>query len=189
MDDLVYNGKVLSWPARKKSWKATSGMDASSETGFVDHRNEKYQKVKDAGPIPEGKYILSLSEEGTAVNFRKSAGGCDLASHRGIQQIPRAATGNASAVCDPYFANWGWNRVRLQPSGNNHNASKFGRSGFYIHDSSKGYSHGCIETEQSFFGELRAESRARAKGKKSMILRLLVDYAAGQSTYGGTKKP
>lgn len=184
MHDLVYDGTTLSWPARGKKWKATSGMPASSSSKKIDHRNEKYQHVKNLGPLPEGRYSLSLIDYGLA---SEKPGWCKLNPHGGIQHIPRLATGTTDTECEPTYANWGWSRVRLEPSGTNHKAKKFGRAGFYIHDSSKGYSHGCIETESGFFSELRAESRARKKAKRTLILRLNVIYKDGQTTYGGTK--
>jgi hypothetical protein len=37
------------------------------------------------------------------------------------------------------------------------------RSGFYLHDSTKGYSHGCIEVQGSFFGALRSVIREKKR--------------------------
>lgn len=58
------------------------------------------------------------------------------------------------------------------------------RGGFYLHDSTKGYSHGCIEVEGAFFTQLRAY----IKINKEKRLKLQIKYSGG-STYGGTKIP
>ena len=57
------------------------------------------------------------------------------------------------------------------------------RGGFYLHDSTKGYSHGCIEVESKLFGHLRKYHDA---SKKQFII-LQVKYVAGKNTNGGTK--
>ena len=58
------------------------------------------------------------------------------------------------------------------------NACRPRRGGFYIHDSTKGYSHGCIEVEGSFFSTLRATTSRR--------LTIEVKYIANRPTNGGT---
>lgn len=57
------------------------------------------------------------------------------------------------------------------------------RGGFYLHDSVKGFSHGCIEVETKIFAKLR-EYHSSSK-KKSIILK--VKYVVGRATNGGTK--
>jgi hypothetical protein len=58
------------------------------------------------------------------------------------------------------------------------------RGGFYIHDSTKGYSHGCIEVESSIFKHLREINKL--SNKKSVLMK--VKYISGRPTNGGTKK-
>lgn len=55
--------------------------------------------------------------------------------------------------------------------------------GFYLHDSTKGYSHGCIEVEGRIFPQLRSFNRST--GKASLIIK--VSYIKGKETNGGTK--
>ncbi|WP_221892335.1 hypothetical protein [Teredinibacter haidensis] len=57
------------------------------------------------------------------------------------------------------------------------------RGGFYLHDSTKGYSHGCIEVETRIFPLLRAFNKAT--NKNTIILK--VKYNKGVATNGGTK--
>ena len=57
------------------------------------------------------------------------------------------------------------------------------RSGFYLHDSTKGFSHGCIEVETKLFPLLRAFHKKT--NKTSIVLK--VAYVKGRETNGGTK--
>jgi len=57
------------------------------------------------------------------------------------------------------------------------------RGGFYLHDSTKGYSHGCIEVETKIFLQLR--NHHTATRKNTIILK--VKYVKGIATNGGTK--
>lgn len=57
------------------------------------------------------------------------------------------------------------------------------RGGFYLHDSTKGYSHGCIEVELGLFVQLRIYSKKTKK--KTLIIK--VNYENGDSTNGDTK--
>jgi len=62
------------------------------------------------------------------------------------------------------------------------------RGGFYIHDSTKGYTHGCIEVEPRFFEVLRhlIATMQSPHGRPKDRLNLLVKYLPGQTTNGGT---
>lgn len=57
------------------------------------------------------------------------------------------------------------------------------RSGFYLHDSTKGYSHGCIEVETTFFAALK--SRAKNSRSRNYFI-LKVKYVGNRVTNGGT---
>lgn len=54
--------------------------------------------------------------------------------------------------------------------------------GFYLHDSVKGFSHGCIKAETKLFKHRDYHSSTK---KKSTILK--VNYVAGRTTNGGIK--
>lgn len=169
--DILYDGKQLIWAGYGK-FKASSGMPG--------HQVRKDQCVPDRGPVPEGDYYIPLIEGGQATDDGTDT--CNLSPSWQIQTIPR---GKDTGMCEPYWANWGNNRVRFEPA----NAATKNvclpvrRGGFYLHDSRKGYSHGCIEVEASFFMRLRGY----VKSKKKNRLTLKIKYA-GESTYGGTKK-
>jgi hypothetical protein len=183
--DMVYNGILLTW--RAKQFNATSGNfyvheSRDPRTGEIarevwDYRYAANQDVPNYGPIPEGVFWLSLKFAGEAKRSRDG----QLLRGDGIERI---SGGEDSA--------WGGNRVRLIA---HHIESKSARqnrdvNSFYIHDSHKGYTHGCLEVQNNFFAELRTFAAAESKkddGRRRLWLR--VDYASKfTSTLGKTKR-
>lgn len=169
--DMVYDGKRIAWFGRG-IFKATSGLP-----GF---QMPEHSCVPDSGPIPEGRYNVFISDMGTATD--DGSGYCALKPSWGIQKIPR---GSAAGRCEPNWANWGWNRARMEPAdaATKVRCQPVVRGGFYLHDSTKGFSHGCIEVETRLFSLLR--NLAKSKHRKSLVIK--VSYPAGASTNGGTK--
>jgi hypothetical protein len=187
LDQLQYNGKWVYWyngGSKEDAFKATSGM--------VNFQEPKHQCVKDAGPVPPGKYFLLLNENKRDPFAKEDGKGqCNLKAGWGIQQIPRGGdatakpSGGEAGECESYWANWGQNRVRIDPAdAKTKTFCKPARSGFYLHDSIKGYSHGCIEVEGRFFTKLRTFAK-KNPGKKMYIT---IAYTES-STNGGTKVP
>lgn len=169
MDDMKYDGKVLTWNGTK--YKATSGMN----DGKTNYQNADNQRVPDLGPVPAGRYKVYLGDLGAAKV--SNPGTCALAPAWGVESIPRGADAGA---CEPYWANWGRNRVRMEAIDK---SKTFGRGGFYLHDSTKGFSHGCIEIASPFFTALR--NYGQTTRRHHLILN--VEYVAHGSTYGGTR--
>ncbi|WP_075179422.1 tlde1 domain-containing protein [Neptunomonas phycophila] len=167
--DMLYDGQYLDWSG-KGLYRASSGLP--------DNQLSSKQCEKDIGPLPEGYYKVFIAPQGIAQD--NGDGRCALKPAWGIQTIPR---GIAAGQCDPYWANWGFNRARLEPANTETKlkCSPVQRGGFYLHDSIKGYSHGCIEVEGSIFPLLRKHYE---NTKKSTII-LKIKYA-GESTYGFT---
>lgn len=167
--DLTFDGQVLKHGA--KTFRATSGLPG--------YQHPDHKCLKDNGPVPEGYYRVFLADLGTAKST--NSGDCRLIPSWGIEKIPRGAEAGA---CEPYWANWGMNRARLEPANiATQSACSPVRGGFYIHDSQKGYSHGCIEVEPRFFSHLRAFSQGAQKG----YCILQVRYVPGRNTNGGTR--
>jgi hypothetical protein len=168
--DMEYDGKILKWQGQR--YKATSGMP-----GYQRANNSC---ISDSGPIPEGLYYVFLADKGEADTVN---GRCKLKPSWGMQTIPRGAD---AGRCEPYFANWGRNRVRLEAANKStrNRCAPLNRRGFYLHDSTKGFSHGCIEVEASLFSRLR--SFRSSKHKDRLILK--VNYPSGGATYGGTRQ-
>ncbi|WP_459615758.1 DUF2778 domain-containing protein [Bordetella sp. 2513F-2] len=167
--DMHYDGQVLAWNGHGK-FRASSGLP--------DHQSPEHFCVRDFGPIPEGLYRVLLTDRGTAQDDGR--GVCNLSAAWGMQTIPRGA---AAGDCEPYWANWGYNRARMEPAdAATRNRCAPIRGGFYLHDSSKGYSHGCIEVEGRIFPLLR--TYVRTYRRDSLIVK--VEYVPGRSTNGGT---
>lgn len=171
--DLFYDGQFLKWADKGLMFKATSGLPG--------HQVPIEQCVPDAGPVPEGFYKVYIVDQGMAADDGR--GICALKPSWGLQEIPR---GPKAGRCERYWANWGKNRARLEPADQptKTHCSPVQRGGFYLHDSVKGYSHGCIEVETKLFDHLRKFS---SSSKKQTIL-LQVKYISGRATNGGTKK-
>src|SRR6185436_16121224 len=100
--------------------------------------------------LPEGSYYLLLIADDEPAKIDAS---CVPEPSWHLQRIPR---GSEAAECELTLANWGRNRVRLTPANSaTAHACAPRRGGFYLHDSTKGFSHGCIEVEGKFFDALR----------------------------------
>ncbi|WP_151637642.1 L,D-transpeptidase family protein [Noviherbaspirillum aerium] len=156
-----------------------NGVRFKATTGFKGFQHPTHQCTPEYGPIPEGVYKVFLWKKGLAKDDGNNR--CNLAPTWGIQQNPR---GEAAGKCEPFWANWGQNRARMEPADvKTQQACKPSRGGFYLHDSTKGYSHGCIEVEGTFFHSLR--HYAGATRQSYLVLR--VKYVSGRPTNGGTR--
>jgi hypothetical protein len=168
--DMEFDGQVLSWKG-SGTFKAT--------TGLPGYQVPAEQCTKNKGPTPEAMYKVLITEKGAAAD--DGTGFCNLAPGWGVQTIPRGAKAGS---CDPYWANWGYNRARLEPADAHTRHACFPRrDGFYLHDSAKGYSHGCIEVEPTFFATLRLRAGTAKRG----YFLLKVKYVPGRPTNGGTR--
>jgi hypothetical protein len=99
--DLQYDGQTLTWRG-VGFFRATSG--------FPGYQMRAKMCLKDRGPLPEGLYTVHLTDKGLAKD--DGGGNCNLRDARGLQTIPRGAQ---AGECEPYWANWGKNRVALTP--------------------------------------------------------------------------
>jgi hypothetical protein len=198
---LHYSGKWLHWSGDGGDAKfhASSGLIGSDEEGddemrmfrvgtrvFVfrlDYRCTWYEKTKNRGPIPTGTYQVATKVKGYA-SYDASA--CAIADSYSIQAIPRGGDPNAqphgaeAGQCEQYWANWGYNRVALAPF---RDMVAPHRNGFYLHDSSKGFTHGCVELDQKFFTDKLLPT---VKADPKVKITLTVKYEDGFRTYGDT---
>ena len=144
-----------------------------------NYQYAKFQCVKNNGPVPEGLYYVPLIMGDMAEDDGSET--CRLKPSWRIEEIPR---GGLAGKCEIYWANWGYNRVRFEPA-NLSTKIKCSpqRNGFYLHDSTKGYSHGCIEVEDRFFNQLRRFAKNKSKNRLTMR----VVYSDQIKTNGGTK--
>lgn len=164
--------------AKKILWAGHGIFNASSGLPYLQNSSEMCNS--NGGPLPEGYYKVFLTEMGTALDDGK--GVCNLQPAWGIQSIPRGA---AAGRCEPRWANWGVNRARMEPadSKTKNRCSPVMRGGFYLHDSVKGFSHGCIEVDKVIFSKLRSFH----KQTKKQFLIVKVIYSKDGVTYGNTK--
>lgn len=167
----VYQGTYGQKGGATAQYKASSGLP-----GYQRARNTN---IKDAGPVPEGKYWIYLMPNPARIAKHDSRTG-ELLSNKdgGIEQIPKSIVNSAGDTI--IYPGWGNTRARLFAD----KATKtFGRNNFYLHDSHKGFSHGCIETNPQVFDLL---IKARQSFTK---VALMVDYANDDtSTYGQSDK-
>ncbi len=196
-DNLLYDGTHLYWrsafDAQSLHYRASSGVIARDSAGNIveDHRYANEQCAKDVGPVPAGNYTIEVVPRGEAGKVWST---CSLVRPKGggIQTIPRGAGAvHGSDNCEPFWANWGSNRVQMNPADEKTRTTcSPRRSGFYIHDSVKGYSHGCIEVEGEFFVRLRKFADLVARKKVDPTMPVTVDYrSATMATYGYTDQP
>jgi hypothetical protein len=194
-ESLTYDGQQLVWrhaDGTQDVYKATSGLIYEDAAGAIhDHRQAADQCRKDEGPIPEGKYVLKVKLDPRTYARDDGSGQCNLRPSDLIQRIPRGGAarlppaGSQANGCEDYWANWGANRIRVEAAdAKTRQACTPRRGSFYLHDSTKGYTHGCIEVEGRFFTKLRRFAQSR----KVTLLYLTVAYAHA-STYGGTYIP
>jgi len=171
--DLLYDGPTLQWPGQ--------GLFRAS-SGIPGRQSSVLQCDPTGGPILEGSYFLLLREDPA---LPVPTPDCAIPPSWQIQRIPAGAEAGA---CAPTWALWGRNRVRLTRVGPLPPECRTPRGGFYIHDSTKGYTHGCIEVEPRFFEVLRhvLATMDSPHGKRKDRLNLLVKYLPGQTTNGGT---
>ncbi|MCW3074641.1 MAG: repeat-associated core domain protein [Flaviaesturariibacter sp.] len=156
---ILYNGKqVITYKGTYgdvsksvliKIYGGTSGAPYKQNALFVD-------KV-DEGPVPEGDYSVNLTFDFTRKTKVDPKTG-DPIENRGVEVIP---WGNGA-----YYSGWGLWRARLEKV--NVNST---RDNFYFHDSYKGESHGCIETETELYYDF---AKYKKLGQRS--IKVKVDY-------------
>jgi hypothetical protein len=183
--NLLFTGTELRWVNRLPPG-VTSEIAIPATSGMPGYQSAAHKNTKDKGPIPEGLYsfqaLWTSNKDRKARIINESV---DLDKDQGIQLLPHGGFtkgGNGPFV----FPEWGRHRVRLKVESD---FTAWHRSGFYIHDSHKGASHGCIEVLESFFNKYLIPY-AEWSGKPKTRLRLRVKYpSATASTRGDTLRP
>ncbi|HYH15752.1 MAG TPA: tlde1 domain-containing protein, partial [Flavisolibacter sp.] len=161
---------LRTWNATSNSW---NDQVWSAASGKRKYQNSQFTNVKGKGPVPEGYYSINLSLDPDRVATYNPET-MDMYSNFGIQKIPEKGTNTAGKSYS--FPGWGTMRARLEPM---KDTETFGRDNFYLHDSVKGYTSGCIETDNAVFGQLM-----KIRGKQSSI-KLKVLYTAKGGSTGG----
>lgn len=131
---ITYQGKFGS-----KHVSMVANYPATS--GLANHQNADEQGGGDLGPVPGGDYKINLT-----LDFLRKApvsDGLTTESH-GVELLP---WGNGYL-----YSGWGQWRARLEALPG---TDLRGRDGlFYLHDSYKGYTHGCVETNTALYYDL-----------------------------------
>ena len=167
----LYSGNIGNRSNLKKSCNATSGLP-----GF---QNTSDQNIPDAGPIPSGSYNLNLLPNPDRIaNADPNTGELLANPQGGIETIPPQYTTRNGTIY--IYPGWGTWRGALTPKPG---TKTYGRGSFYLHNSHKGYTHGCIETCDDLLKELKNYRNA-----ENPSIDVLVNYNT-ISTYGGTFQP
>ena len=200
MVDLEYDGTTIRWASLGKTYKASSGFPPrliKPNEISEDYRNSKFQNVP-LGPLPEGTYEMRVFLNGTApvgiIDHANGRGGPDdtypdiyaarTLDRSGIQQIPSDVVDPRTKLSYNYRGSWGFQIIRLFKTNN----VKSNRDNFYLHDSKKGYSHGCIEAETTLFDDLKSELIFKHANKPFTLLLNIKYPTSSSSTYGETDK-
>jgi hypothetical protein len=173
-EDMLYDGTRLDWYGHG-NFPATSGLPG--------HQTAAEQSSPEMGPIPEGlfSFPLALARDADMI------GPGQLDRREGVEHVPESVSYGGQE-----YENWAWgpDRVRLTTLRVDDPRNRH-RGGFYLHDSTKGYSHGCVEVDPLFFHRLRAYiglPPVRRGGRYRLYLR--VKYSSPDAgTYGGTRVP
>jgi hypothetical protein len=193
-DWILSTGNQVNWYGGKtgdksnliSSYKATSGNNEAKFTNgkTLNAQFAKYQNLIGNGPTPEGKYSINLAPDPNRLAKIDLNSGTLLPNPKGgIEKIP-GATPNPNHQGYEFLPQnvWGENRAKLDPAKGNDLDGR--ENSFYIHDSDKGYTHGCIEVEPAFFNQLL---EYQDDGNKNIDV--IIQYQSpDQSTNGGTKK-
>lgn len=175
----VYAGNVGDKSTALYQFKGSSGY-FDAETG-ADYRNSKFQNVKGYGPVPNGNYRVNLIPNPNRIAKWNKDYDLVPSPVGGIEQIPEEVpiVGNPREVYN--YPGWGTWRARLQPMPGTNLHERDGL--FYFHNSTKGYTEGCIEVSPGIYNVLLMY---RQSGNKYIDVN--VSYSTNNtSTNGGTK--
>ena len=145
----------------------------AATSGYPGHFSPDDQGFQ-LGPVPSGVYSINLTLDPSRVASANRDTG-DLYSGHGIQRIPDQTVRNDGVTTT--YPGWGTWRMRLDPR----QGDTYGRDNFYLHNSHKGFTHGCIETCDDFMRDILAY-----RGKGNPTIDVLVRYTAPK-TRGRTK--
>ncbi|WP_194908870.1 hypothetical protein [Catenulispora rubra] len=183
--DMVYRGTFLVWHrSLPKSLAAAGPLMFAATSGtqglqVADRQKEGQKEDGPAGPLPETKYVFvaRLDAAQNSVEAANKRGQQAIDNHeRGIQFLRIGGNG-------PVDTNWGTMRVRLEPLG-----PTYGRDGFFLHNSHKGFSHGCIEIGRTLDGRDFFDTLllyAHEQGKANLVVQVKYPYPK-MSTRGDT---
>lgn len=175
---IEYTGqKLMLWSGKFQDRSRPHSLECKASSGFKlygeDHQSAQLQDQV-LGPVPEGHYRVNLS-----LNPHRWASILlptkELAAAEGVQRIRESYRGPNGEPLIP--TGWGTWRARLDPV---KLKIKTTRHNFYLHNSKKGFTHGCIETCDALYNIF-----VQYHNEGVTAIDVLVNYTT-QSTYGGT---
>ena len=195
-DWLLVTGNAVCWyggeAGDKKNlidtYKATSGYKGPDANGIMwNLQKAKYQNIRNGGPTPEGKYHINLEPDPERIaKADLNTGDLLRDPNGGIEKIPDFVENPNKEGYGWSYTEWGQHRAHLTPDKvTGAKNSERDNYSYYLHDSQKGYTHGCTEVETKLFDKLN-EYRNNGNTRIDVI----INYGNNQnhSTNGGTKK-
>jgi RHS repeat-associated protein len=175
LDWIDYTGQTLTiWPGAFKDRSNPPIAQCKATSGYPGYQNPAFANQV-LGPVPQGHYRINLSLDPKRWASIVPSGE-NLAAAYGVQRIRPSYVGPNGETLIP--EGWGSWRARLEPI----NVSTT-RSNFYLHNSTKGFTHGCVETCDSLYNRF-----VTYHDQGLATIDVLVDYTTN-STNGGTLVP
>ena len=167
---IIYGGSPPNRSKIIKKCPAASGLPGS--------QTPTKQTEPDKGPTPEGKYTIDLRPNANRIApVDPASGNLRMPNGGGIDNVPKVGHTPSG---DFTYAAWGEHRALLEPE---KGTDTHGRTSIYVHDSEKGYSHGCVECK-----ELMEHILTVKKEGKQKEFPIYVNYT-DPTTAGKTKQP
>jgi RHS repeat-associated protein len=170
LDWIEYTGEKINWYGGNYPDRSQPGLWCWARSGRDGYQLPREQNNPDRGPVPEGGYTINLRKDPNRV---AGLSGGTLAADTGIQRIPTTGPDGQRLRYIP--GNWGSWRARLEPD------VPGDRYSFYIHNSRKGQTKGCIETCDDLLDELLKYR------KRNDRIRVYVDYTGAEVTRGSMR--
>lgn len=150
---LLFDGDKLYWLSNGKvikSWSAVSGLtwkntpinDWGKLLNRYTQNRQEWSKQKDAGPLPEGQYLVGPLE--TRSGQQEEIGELEAFWYKLTGQVEDVTDQNKQFCKNTILSriSWGNYRLKITPTGGQ---KMYNRGSFYIHGGSLEGSHGCID--------------------------------------------
>ena len=177
LDWIEYTGQSVSYYGGSLGDRSNLVRSCPATSGGPSNQTPLDQRLREVGPVPAGQYRVNLGPDPTRIARTDPLTGAIYSNPEGgIEQIPESSTTRDGT--EYTYPGWGTWRMRLDPVRGN----TFGRSNFYLHNSHKGYTHGCVETCDELLKDVLGY---RANG--ALSIDVVIRYIT-PTTNGGTKR-
>ncbi len=148
---IQYTGEKLTVYEGKRGDKSKQILQLDATSGYHGYRIAGESTKKDPegksvpGPVPQGKWSINLQPD---VYTRMAKQNTDRTlkpnPQGGMELIPNSRSPDTNRMVQGEW-HWGHMRARLEPQTRKQLHGR--ENNFYIHDSHKGETHGCVETK------------------------------------------